>query len=439
MNHKTAAIIIRCTFIAMAGLPFLVPSSTPAQGSLTPPGAPAPVMKTLAQVEPRIPISAPFNISQPGSYYLTTNVYGSASISGIGIFASDVTLDLSGYALIGASNSDVAIYLSTVTNICIRNGTVRSWPTVGIDASQAQRCRFEDLQISHTGGLVGGADCRVVHCNVSECTGVGVTVFAGSQVSDCNVNSNGSYGIYGDIDIAVSKCISRNNGSGGIASGARSTIKDCLADGSGGEGIATGDGSIVDGCISTSHASYGIRVRKSSRVINCIAVNNGGSGIGTDTGCVLTGCVAATNTLAGISAGAANRIEKCSATSNVVFGISAVNGSFIRDCNANLNVGPGIQVNFNCQVVDNTCSGNGSGLNADGIVASSGQNRIDSNQVTGNRYGINAFGSNLIVRNSASANVTNYVLVGATFGPTNNLVGVGGAITNLSPWANFSY
>jgi hypothetical protein len=49
-------------------------STCSAQGSLTPPGAPAPAMKTLAQIEPRTPIaSAPFTISAPGSYYLTTH------------------------------------------------------------------------------------------------------------------------------------------------------------------------------------------------------------------------------------------------------------------------------------------------------------------------------------------------------------------------------
>src|ERR1700722_17008335 len=40
------------------------------QGSLTPPGAPAPTMLTLSQIEPRTPISSlPFNITRPGSYY----------------------------------------------------------------------------------------------------------------------------------------------------------------------------------------------------------------------------------------------------------------------------------------------------------------------------------------------------------------------------------
>src|SRR3954453_12968863 len=58
------------------------------QGSLTPPGAPAPTMKRLDEVEPRTNLQATpapagvdttnasfqFVITQPGSYYLTANV-----------------------------------------------------------------------------------------------------------------------------------------------------------------------------------------------------------------------------------------------------------------------------------------------------------------------------------------------------------------------------
>jgi hypothetical protein len=59
----------------------LFPSAFP-QGSLTPPGAPAPFMKALDEVEPRINIQRTINplpndanyhliIGAPGSYYLT--------------------------------------------------------------------------------------------------------------------------------------------------------------------------------------------------------------------------------------------------------------------------------------------------------------------------------------------------------------------------------
>jgi hypothetical protein len=81
-------------------------STVLAQGPLTPPGAPAPTMKTLQQVEPRIEINATntpgdadsiFKITEPGSYYLTGNVAGVSGKHGIEIAASDVTLDLMGF------------------------------------------------------------------------------------------------------------------------------------------------------------------------------------------------------------------------------------------------------------------------------------------------------------------------------------------------------
>src|SRR5438105_5129643 len=54
-------------FFAVVSTFFILPSSF-GQGSLTPPGAPAPSMKTLQQVEPRTPISsAPFTITNSGS------------------------------------------------------------------------------------------------------------------------------------------------------------------------------------------------------------------------------------------------------------------------------------------------------------------------------------------------------------------------------------
>src|SRR5437588_4797633 len=73
-----------------------------AQGNLTPLNAPNPTMKSLDQIEPRTPISSlPLAITSSGSYYLTTNLTGVSGSDGITVTATDVTLDLNGYSLIG--------------------------------------------------------------------------------------------------------------------------------------------------------------------------------------------------------------------------------------------------------------------------------------------------------------------------------------------------
>src|SRR3989440_9193807 len=80
------------------------------QGSLTPPGAPAPTMKRLDEVEPRTNLQASpapagvdttnrnyqLVINQPGSYYLSAN-HGVTKASGVQINAEGVTLDLNGF------------------------------------------------------------------------------------------------------------------------------------------------------------------------------------------------------------------------------------------------------------------------------------------------------------------------------------------------------
>src|SRR6478735_5297203 len=96
LHRCTAPLIFACAFSTAFG-----------QGALTPPGAPAPTMKSLDQVEARTIVNSTntpgdasntFIISAPGSYYLTGNLTGVSGKSGIQINADDVSLDLNGFS-----------------------------------------------------------------------------------------------------------------------------------------------------------------------------------------------------------------------------------------------------------------------------------------------------------------------------------------------------
>jgi len=111
-----------------------------AQGSLTPPGAPAPTMKTLQQIEPRTPLesgspgvsidpSGTIVISQSGSYYLTENLTVSSG-NGITITASGVTVDLRGFTIRStlADSASRGININAA-RVSIYNGHIESGTT----------------------------------------------------------------------------------------------------------------------------------------------------------------------------------------------------------------------------------------------------------------------------------------------------------------------
>ena len=143
-------------FIALTGIVLVTMMATRAYGGpLDPPGAPAPTMKTLQQVEPRTPISQPasfpIQINASGSYYLTENITGVAGVDGIQINASDVTIDLNGFTLYGGGGGGgITNFFQTGLwqGLTIRNGAIKGWD-VGVLTKAFSQSAYEDLNVSN--------------------------------------------------------------------------------------------------------------------------------------------------------------------------------------------------------------------------------------------------------------------------------------------------
>jgi len=283
-------------------------STALAQGSLTPSGAPAPTMKTLAQIEPRTPIfSAPFTITQPGSYYLTTNLTTTVS-NAIVIVVSGVSLDLNGFTIsstvANAANGGTAILLgSGLSDITIVNGHIRGGVTNNGSGVYTGSGFGSGILYDFSGNAP--VNVLVSRISVSGCLDYGIFLTEGDSavVESCTVRTIGSYGIYAST-IKQSVAVDCGN----LALGG-DQVSGCWGQCSG-SGIGV-SGYTVQNCDGWSYSGDGI---SANTALNCYGVSNGTgstgnglraytaencdgfsySGNGVNAGFVAVGCVGST-------------------------------------------------------------------------------------------------------------------------------------------------
>ena len=310
------------TLLALA----LTTATTLAQGPLLPPAAPAPSMKSLAQIEactpisasPAVPIAGPhFTITQPGSYYLTGNIEV-LSGDGIQINSSNVTLDLNGFALLSITvdNPSVgsAILLGAgVSGIEIKNGritgggvrtstglgpwqatfTKKGWyagvtdkfatPSNGVILTQLtiERCEY--------GVLLNGKAAILSHLIATSNSVSGLSAVQAS-IAHSTASNNGTYGIY-TFQGSVTHAIATGNGFAGIFT-QQGHVAHSSGITNGGYGMDVLQGSITNST-AIGNNDTGIYAAQGSAV-NCRATGNANNGIQVDLG-VAAHCVASGN------------------------------------------------------------------------------------------------------------------------------------------------
>jgi len=306
----TAPIAVMAAVLIAAGYAYsgsLEPTTPPSSGG---------TMKTLDQVEPRIPIpgstaaAGTYTISASGSYYLTGDRLCSGQ--GFGIYADNVTIDLCGYSLVGSGSSGSGITIYGRSNVEIRNGTIRSfkWHGIAENNTNDNAKNHSIIGIRVIGNGIGsvnyhgisltGRNHHIVDCTAAENGGTGISVGEGSLVSNNTARSNGASGIHASIGCTVTANTSSLNGNLGISTGAGCTVTNNTVYSNTSYGIYCSGGTIKG---NTSRAnSLGIYAGEKSSVIGNTVIDNTGIGIYCSSNCLIDQNTSVGNGAANLSA-----------------------------------------------------------------------------------------------------------------------------------------
>jgi len=272
--------LIVLTTIVLAGVAGWAVTTAVAGELHPPPGPIEPTMKTLEQVEARMPVqslagslTASYVIDQPGSYYLIDNIIGEPGKHGIEIAAHDVTVDLNGFTMTGLANSGddahgIYVTLADCRNLCIHGGSIYFW-NLGVHAEICTNGHFHDTRVYDCGvGMRPGKRALVERLLADGCfDGFQSTSFC--TFVECQAKRGWSgFWCHGEGNTFV-RCSVESAGLTAFAPGEGSLVLHCNVRDSN-QGIGVGDGSTVRDCNISS--TWGVAISAGSRCV--IADNN---------------------------------------------------------------------------------------------------------------------------------------------------------------------
>jgi hypothetical protein len=331
----------------------------------------------------------PLSITNGGSWVATENLTYTIG-NAIVINANHVTLDLNGFQLIGATSATYGIIGQGRINTRIVNGTVRGFG-INVSLTSCTNTQVRDLLVSHA-------------------LYQGIELGPASLVRDCNIYANGGFGLEVGEGSVVSHCVVRDNSSAGIrATNGATTISYCAVRGNGNHGLQAGVATSIGGSVFRGNGGDGVLAAAGCQVSDCVVYQNGH----------------------GVFAEAAANVVNCTAFQNEYDGFRLGEGSSLQQSVSDGNLDTGVEVSSNCLVSANVLYQN----NTNGLFASGEGNRIELNHAGAGATGyLVLMTNNLIVRNSASGNATEFNVAAG------NLTG---AVTNnpqtANTWSNFDH
>ena len=371
-----------------------------------------------------------FVITKPGSYYLSANL-SVTKPNGIRVATTDVTLDLNGFAIQRASSvgPGTAVEIDLSAWLCtVKNGSIG-----GLVASGAPTTSFQHGVHALSDGDYAFAPFSgsFVDLTVGQCTGTAIAAGIGSRIERCSISDSGTGITAGPAAVIIQATVVRSQ-SNGIVAAAGALVSNCTIAGSApSKGIQVGTGSMISKCTVRDTASqHAIHAGAGSTVAGC-TVSTNFPGAATSAYGIFAPDGAVTITRCSVS-----DVGPAQASDTSGVGISAGSTSTVSRCTVNNNKSHGIVIGSDSVVLDCTTARNGTALRSGaGIRATGGRNRIKGNTAVGNPRGIavaltgnliednhvrnntgagievpTTNGKNIVVRNSAGGNGTNYAI-----------------------------